>query len=858
MNGSAPQDSDAFSNTLDHELDQHVKQAAEGDSSPSFGSVRTQFGPYRVEELLGRGGMGTVYRAFHTRLGRPVALKLLPHSPLQPREAVERFDREMRAAGRLMHPNVVVAHDAGEIDGFRYLAMELLDGPNLSELAARVRRLPVPDACALVIQAAAGLQHAHDHGLVHRDVKPSNLMLDCRRPAAITPVVKVLDLGLARLIESQDQPGQELTATGQVMGTVDYMAPEQLRGAGNVGPRSDVYGLGATLYRLLAGRPPIIRTKVSLLEEIAGLSCFKIDPISESRSEIFPELARIIHRALAHDPDQRFSTALAFAEALAPYAVSADLRRLIEQTDPAKPESAAAADEQDRMSSQTVVDGAERPHLSKRLRWLIPAAGLGALLLITALAKQPAVAEGEIRVESEADGLSVDIFRDGLLEKALWELKSGENSFKTRPGKILVKSSKDESGAYVIDQDAMTLANNGRIIIRVRRKSAPAKAPLESGSVDSGGSDVSDSERSVAEWVLSKGGSVSGFRDGRSWDAKTNRTELPPGALRIEGVILDHAPSVTDDDLVRLAGIRNLISLHLGHTEVTNSGLRHLQGISSLYMLLLQGTHVTAEGITQLSRLPNLQCLGIDAQVARDGKLRTIFRIPTLRTVAIYDLTDRELTSFERLSVPGMRQFELTGAFNRAANSLDLFQQRNPQCRLLIDQEVRGPDQVRKAATTLHQKGATLRGSAFVGGQERAFKAGAEDPLPEQSFVVFSVAVPAEVPLSANDLNALDSFASLGTLRFDSPSLDDEGVSEIVRCRTLEWLSIASSRISDRAVDDLISLRRLRHLVITDTQLSEAGLARLRKGLPDCRIEWSDSVTVHASERSEGVGRSAK
>ena len=202
---------------------------------------------YELQEKLGEGGMGAVYRARHTKLDRPVAVKMLP-SNLLASGSGGRPLRARNAGGRkLDHRNIVRAYDAGEVDNLHYLVLELLDGMELGDLASSLGKLPLADACEIVRQAATGLEHAHQHGLVHRDVKPANLVLTS------DGTVKVLDLGLALL---HDQTDEEITATGQVMGTLDYMAPEQWDDTHSVDIRTDVYALGCTLYRLLAGAPP--------------------------------------------------------------------------------------------------------------------------------------------------------------------------------------------------------------------------------------------------------------------------------------------------------------------------------------------------------------------------------------------------------------------------------------------------------------------------------------------------------------------------------------------------------------------------------------------------------------------------
>jgi serine/threonine protein kinase len=176
---------------------------------------------YQIVEKLGEGGMGTVYKAIHERLERTVAIKVLAADRLRDPQGVSRFEREMKAVGKLQHPNIVNAHDAGEADGTHFLAMEYVDGVDLAVLVTRLGPLPISDACELISQAALGLQHIHEHGLVHRDIKPSNLML------AMSGQVKILDLGLALLHDSQQPAGAELTGASQLMGTADYVSPEQ-------------------------------------------------------------------------------------------------------------------------------------------------------------------------------------------------------------------------------------------------------------------------------------------------------------------------------------------------------------------------------------------------------------------------------------------------------------------------------------------------------------------------------------------------------------------------------------------------------------------------------------------------------
>ncbi len=221
---------------------------------PPFAIPSRLLGEYEVLGPLGSGGMGEVYKARHRRLDKLVALKLLPAGSQGSREAAARFQREMKAIGALDHPNVVEAHDAGEQSGVVYLAMKLIDGVDLERLVKERGPMPIAEACELVRQAALGLHYLHQRGLVHRDVKPSNLM------RTSDGTVKVLDLGLARW-RMDAEAGHSLTGAGRVMGTPDFLAPEQVEDTAAAEARADLYGLSGTLFYLLTGRVPFAEYK---------------------------------------------------------------------------------------------------------------------------------------------------------------------------------------------------------------------------------------------------------------------------------------------------------------------------------------------------------------------------------------------------------------------------------------------------------------------------------------------------------------------------------------------------------------------------------------------------------------------
>ncbi len=271
-------------------------------------------GPYVLQERLGEGGMGTVFKAHHTFLNRPVAIKLINEAQLSSPSAADRFLLEMQLAAHLDHPHIVRAFDAGKVGDRYYLAMELIQGETLARLVQQRGPLPVSWACACVRQAALGLQHASENGLVHRDIKPSNLMLSTPRTGP--PVVKVLDLGLARL--QRGEGSRDLTRTGTVMGTMDYLAPEQALDPRAVDVRADIYSLGCTLFFLLAGRPPF--TGGTEAQRLLQHQQQEAPAVESLRPDVPPAVAAVVRRMLAKRPEQRFQTPGEVAALLEPFA----------------------------------------------------------------------------------------------------------------------------------------------------------------------------------------------------------------------------------------------------------------------------------------------------------------------------------------------------------------------------------------------------------------------------------------------------------------------------------------------------------------------------------------------------------
>ena len=302
-----------------------------------------RIGDYDIIDELGRGGMGIVYKAKHKLLQQTVAIKVLSQTLIDDSQAVGRFKREMQLIGGLDHPNVVRALNAGEIGGTLYLAMEFVDGISLQKLVESVRTknenlpaIPLGAACEAIRQAALGLQNAHELRLVHRDIKPANLMLDRRG------TVKILDLGLGKFAdERREDYHSSLTMAGMVIGTVDYISPEQCENSKEADIRSDLYSLGCSLYFLLTGKPVYSGSRYDTIRK--KLMAHIVGDVPSLRQAIpnFPSaLESILQKVLAKAPAERFQTPLEFAEALLPFASYDELWTLMGEVLPASDSTA--------------------------------------------------------------------------------------------------------------------------------------------------------------------------------------------------------------------------------------------------------------------------------------------------------------------------------------------------------------------------------------------------------------------------------------------------------------------------------------------------------------------------------------
>jgi formylglycine-generating enzyme required for sulfatase activity/serine/threonine protein kinase len=351
-----------------------------------------RLGSYILVERLGQGGMGSVFKARHEKLDRIVALKVVRKDLLAGAQALRRFRHEIRAAAQLNHPHIVLAYDADEADGTHFYAMQYVPGVDLARWLKKNGPLPVAAACVYARQAALGLQHAHEKGLVHRDIKPANLLLtgvppgppagpasDGTEMPGRPAIVKILDFGLARLARSlvDDDNSSTLTREGTVMGSLDYLAPEQANNAHAVDIRADLYSLGCTLYHLLTGTVPF--PGGTLAEKLYRHQFQEPVAPEQLRPDVTPAITTVVRTLMAKRPEHRYQTPADAALALAAVQGAAPVSL------PAVTEPASDHPDSPTFEFQAATDTAEEARASHRLaerrRWLVLNAAGAALLL---------------------------------------------------------------------------------------------------------------------------------------------------------------------------------------------------------------------------------------------------------------------------------------------------------------------------------------------------------------------------------------------------------------------------------------------------------------------------------------------
>lgn len=602
-------------------------------------------GNYVLMEKIGAGGMGQVFKARHRRLDRLVAVKLLPPALMRDPDAIARFEREVKAAAKLRHPNLVAADDADQAHGVHFLVMELVEGSDLSALVKKTGRFSIEKAVNCILQAARGLEAAHRAGIVHRDIKPANLLLNTQG------VVKILDMGLARLSVGTDSPhSADLTSTGAIMGTVDYMAPEQALDSKTADARADIYALGCSLFYLLAGKATYDGD--SLMKKILAHREQPIPSLRAARPEVTEQLDGVFQKMVAKNVEERYQTVTAVIAALencgARQGSSINALLPVESsTDTGLNffKDISIAPSKPFQPIKPLTSNVPKKFL------LIGGGVLGVLILLGALVITFGARDGTLTISVSEPDADVQLLNvEGKVEV---NRKVGKEpvAIVASPGKHRLKVWKDGFDPFTSEFD---IRAGGAESITAKLVPVKTVTPLAPVAAATDAPNTMDRDRTATNWVLANGGSVKVTVSGQ--DRTVSKIEdIPPDRFQILVVNLsnthvneaqlEHISSlkrvqwvnllktqVTDTGLRKLVDLPDLKQLWLLETQVTDAGLQHIRTMDGLEFLGLNGTNVTDAGVPEIAAMKNLSAMDLrNTKVTANGVATLRKALPNCR-----------------------------------------------------------------------------------------------------------------------------------------------------------------------------------------------------------------------------------
>lgn len=855
-------------------------QPGSAPAGHSFAKIQVGqlIGPYLIEAMLGEGGMGAVYRARHTKLDKLVALKILPsHSTHNP-QFVARFEREMKAVGKLDHPQIVRALDAGEINGVHYLAMEYIEGTDLHELVRARGNLSVVNACKAIRQAAQALAAAHAAGLVHRDIKPANLFL------AKSGQLKILDLGLA-LLGEEANAHTELTAAGQTFGTPDYMAPEQWEGAHATDGRVDLYALGCTLHFLLTSKAPYDSPSTrTLLAKMKAHAMAPIPSLRDVRNDVSAELEALYQKLMAKDPDARVQTAAELVDAILPFTVKKNKvvaeapSEVVDKSpdnaepvtgDPVKAEPAEASN--DSLIEPSLALPAE-PSTANDVGASTPS---DSLVIHTSAFSKPQIVK-TATPKSEAKQSSkrpMALIGAGVLSAGL--LAVGAIALFSVPRKDRVETGTSPAVPVITGTDSPA-QSSAQTPSTMNAPSSPANAPSQSAqnspsqvsstavsSLPHAASDGLDfltkddarfglvdldAERAAAVWNLNHRGSVQvTTREGLV--TVTSVDSLPSTPFAILQLSNNDAP-IDDEGLKQIAPCRRLAQLFLSGNRITGIGLRYLSEIRSLTGLQLSWQKnsagepllVTDQSLSTVTSLTGLTSIDLMGNYAlTDTSVDSLVKLPRLTDIGfggklITNAGIAKLSALPDISSLRISESEIND------NGLKSFLSSHPKLNFLhLDTE-----QFSTAALT---SGSQLENLSLRGSALRDQDIDVLSGLPALTELTIFVPKPYNIPQVVR-LTHLKRLALLYHHAGDV-ALSNEKFTALARHPTLEILQIGGACGSPKD-EDLVSLARMPKLKLLDlanfaeslekNRFTNDGINRFRQLRPDVQVNCVGNV----------------
>lgn len=588
------------------------------------GQQRLSMSRYLLLDKIGQGGMGTVYKAIErSGMRRLVALKVVNENALRKDSTRERFLREIQAISALNHPQIVTAYDAELIEEGFLLAMEYVPALNLSQWLKRHGPLPIAWTCEAIRQASLGLEHAHRHGIVHRDIKPGNL-LAAAPDLETLPQVKLLDLGLARLTNPKLN-AEEVTNSGVILGTIDYLSPEQARSTKHADARSDIFSLGATLFRLLTDEVPF--PGETLAEKLIARASEHPVRINSIRPEVPEALDALVTSMLQPRPEDRPQSAEEVAKQL-----TAILHPAPKQTT----KSEEFFDFSHRTASQPASDVRRKPPAGK----LAAGAVFGVLCLVLALfwsfrGENPPIGQLQLKVDQPAAEIWVDGKRYAqsptVREPFLLELPAGERVILVRkPGfgdqlrRVTIQPGElEELSIHLSEKDPLP-------------EFVPAHLVPEGFS-----------DRAVAKWALVRGGRIIvQFANGDRQYLRGVARALPEEEFAVIEIRLGGC-GITDEAVPYLAGLSKLRVLELESNPISDEGVAELANHSALRELVLGRTSISGSAAETLRTLKQLERLELGNN--EDITDETISQLRSLKQLEAFDVSD---TRISEASIP--------------------------------------------------------------------------------------------------------------------------------------------------------------------------------------------------------------